>query len=356
MAIRLKTINFNYQILSLKKSVLILFLFTLSAFGLHAQIKGFYDGNTYYIEEIIRNPPLKKSTYLSFNFGPSNYLGDLGGNEGISRKFINDNNFKKRTFFYGVSLSYLRKEALGLRLTYTAGQLAGSDRDVEYKTKNDNAYTRYKRNLDFRTKINEGSMMIEVFPFKFVNYRKSIHQWNFQPYLIGGLAVFSFNPQGSYFDEIADDYVWVDLKPLRTEGQGMKEYPTRKPYQLTQINIPFGAGVRYEVGNKTSLSVEFIGRHLYTDYLDDVSTNYIDPNNYSTYFSGETKDLATILNNKSNIIDPDNPYVNGQQRGNPQYNDFYYSMNIKLSVRISKLKVPNFLRKQYKYDNNEICD
>ncbi len=328
----------------------------LTAHVLHAQIKGFYDGNTYYIEEIVRNPPLKKSTYLSFNFGPSNYLGDLGGNEGTGRKFIYDNNFKKRTFFYGISLSYLRREALGLRLSYNTGQIAGSDRDVEFKTKNDNAYTRYKRNLDFRSKINEGSLMIELFPFKFINYHKSIHQWNFQPYLIGGIGLFSFNPQGSYFDEIADDYVWVDLKPLRTEGQGMKEYPTRKPYELTQFNIPFGAGFRYEIGNKTSLSFEFIGRHLFTDYLDDVSTNYIDPKNYSSYFTGETLELATILNNKSNLIDPDNPYNAGQQRGNPSYRDYYYSMNVKLSIRISKLKVPNFLRKHYKYDNNEICE
>lgn len=322
----------------------------------HAQIKGFYDGQTFYIEEIIRTPPLKKSTYLSFHFGPSNYLGDLGGNSGVGRSFVYDNNFKKRTFFTGVSLAYLRREALGIRLSYIAGQIAGSDNDVEYKSTSDNAYNRFKRNLDFRSKINEGSLMVEIFPFKFINYHRSIHQWNFQPYLLGGIGVFGFNPQGSYFDEIADDYVWVDLKPLRTEGQGMKEYPLRKPYELTQVNIPFGVGFKYEMGAKTSLSFEFLGRALSTDYIDDVSKNYIDPVYFGQYLPSEDAELAKILHNKSNLIDPDNPYTAGQQRGNFKNNDFYYSFNVKFSVRISKLKTPKFLKKQYKFDDSEICD
>lgn len=339
----------------LQRFVIMVLLMCYSTYGI-AQIKGFYDGNSFYIEEVERNPPLKKSTYLSFMFGPSNYLGDLGGNEGIGRKFIYDNNFKKRTFFYGFSLAHLRREVVGLRASYVFGQIAGSDFDVYYKSEKDNAYNRYKRNLDFKSKISEGSLMLEVFPFKFFNYHKSIHHWNLQPYLIGGIGIFKFNPQGSYYDEIAEDYVWVDLAPLRTEGQGMKEYPNSKPYKLTQHNFPFGAGLRFETGAKTSISLEFVGRSLATDYLDDVSTNYIDPSLFAKYLNPEDAQLASILSNKSNLIDPDSPYKNGDQRGNAHSNDFYYSFNLKLSIRISKFKVPKFLKKQYKFDDSEICE
>jgi len=321
-----------------------------------AQIKGFYDGQSFYIEEIVRTPPLKKSTYLSFFFGPSNYLGDLGGNPGIGRAFLYDNNFKKRTFFYGFSLAHLRREAVGLRFSYTAGQVAGSDRDASFSSMADNAYSRYKRNLDFRSKISEGSLMLEVFPLKFIPYQHAMHHWNLQPYLVGGVSRFRFNPQGSYFDEIADDYVWVDMQPLRTEGQGMSEYPDRKPYALSQYNIPFGAGLRFETGQKTSLSFEYVGRHLFTDYLDDVSTSYIQPALFDQYLTPENAELAKILNNKSNYIDPDNPYTAGQQRGNANKRDFYYSFQVRLSIRISKFKIPNFLRKQYKFDDREICE
>jgi hypothetical protein len=323
----------------------------------YAQIKGFYDGNTYFEEEVNRNPPLKKSNQLSLYFGLSNYLGDLGGNNGMGKKFFYDNNLKKRTFFYGVSFTHYRKEAIGIRFNYSSGKIAGSDQDAAYQSTTDDAYNRYKRNLDFQSKISEGSILLEVFPFKFIPYKHALHQWNFQPYLMIGLGIYSFNPQGSYFDEISDDYVWVDLQPLRTEGQGMKEYPNRKPYKLSQSNMPFGFGLKYNMSDKTSIGFEFVGRKLFTDYLDDVSEKYIDPSLFPTYLSAENAEIAQIIHNKSNVIDPDNPYGVGDIRGNPKNNDFYYSFNLKFSIRISKVKnvTRMFKKKIYKYDNDEIC-
>ncbi len=229
---------------------------------------------------------------------------------------------------------------------------------MTYKNIYDNAYFRFKRNLNFQSKISEGSLLLEIIPFKFINYNKSISQMALQPYFLLGIGLYKFNPQGSYFDDIQDDYVWVDLQPLRTEGQGMTEYPTRKEYKLTQANIPFGMGIRYAISDKTSLSFEFVGRKLFTDYLDDVSTNYISPALFSKYLNEEDAAIAKIINNKSNIIDPDNPYQVGNKRGNPKRNDFYYSFNLKFSVRISKMKdIANFIKGTiYKYDDNEICE
>lgn len=338
---------------------IILFLFVIFVSqSLSAQIRGFYDGNTYYEEETIRTAPLKKSNRLALYLGLSNYLGDLGGNKGVGKKFFYDNNLKKRTFFYGFSFTHYRKEAIGIRLNYTTGKIAGSDQDVEYKTTADNAYSRYKRNLDFQSKISEGSLLIEAYPLKFINYNRAAHHWNLQPYFLLGLGVYSFNPQGSYFDDIADDYVWVDLQPLRTEGQGMKEYPYRKQYKLTQANIPFGFGINYNLTDKTAIGFEFVGRKIFTDYLDDVSQNYIDPSLFGNYLNAEDAEIARIINDKSNIIDPDNPYGIGEKRGNPNSNDFYYSFNLKFSVRISKIKEMTsvFRKKVYKYDNDEICN
>lgn len=341
----------------LKKNLLILLTF-LIAQGLNAQIRGFYDGNTYYEEEIDRKEPLKKSNQIAVYLGLSNYLGDLGGNQGTGKKFFYDNNLKKRTFFYGFSFTHYRKEAIGIRLNYSAGKIAGSDQDVQYQSTADNAYTRYKRNLDFQSKISEGSLIVELYPLKFIKFTHAAHHWNLQPYALVGLGIYSFNPQGSYFDDIADDYVWVDLKPLRTEGQDMKEYPYSKSYKLTQKNIPFGFGLNYSLSDKTNIGLEFVGRKLFTDYLDDVSTSYIDPALYANYLGAEDAELARLVNNKSNVIDPDNPYRAGERRGNANNYDFYYSINLKLSVRISKVKdmVGSFKKKVYKYDNDEICN
>lgn len=337
-------------------------LFTSSSWGQKADTvnqksNNSISNNEYAIE--------KKSTFISAFYGVSNYLGDLGGNEGVGKKFIFDMNFKQRTSFIGFSISHIRKQALGLRLGYASGNIAGSDQDASFKYKGDDAYYRYKRNLDFKSKISEWSMLIELYPFKFINRNRKLHQINFQPYLLGGVGRFKFNPQGTYYDEISSDYVWIDLQPLSTEGQGMKEYPNSKPYDLTQFNLPYGFGIQYSLGTKTSLAFEFIGRKLFTDYLDDVSTNYIDPNLFANYLSEEDNEIAMAIQNKSNLIDPNNAYKKGDQRGNPKYNDFYYSFNLKLSIQINKRRNKTISSlptsedieyKHYKYDQTEMCD
>ena len=287
-----------------------------------------------YVEESFQ----KKATLISFNFGLSNYLGDLGGNNGVGKKFFYDNNFKKQTYMYGFSLTKVWREALGLRLSFNTGTVAGSDSDVAYEDPNDNAYYSYKRNLDFTSKISEWSAMIEIRPYKFLNRTKGLFKSALQPYGLLGIGKFKFNPQGSYYDEISQDYLFVDLAPLKTEGQGMVEYPNRKPYKLNQTNIPFGFGINYLLGAKTSMSFEFVGRKLFTDYLDDVSTTFVDPSVFANYFSGEDLEIAQTMTNKSNIIDPNNPYGVGAQRGNSKNNDFYYSFNFKLNIQINKIK------------------
>jgi hypothetical protein len=286
----------------------------------------------------VKDPIQKKATLISFNFGLSNYLGDLGGNSNVGKKFFSENNFKKQTYIYGFSLTKVWREALGLRLSFNAGTVAGSDSDVAYEDPNDNAYYSYKRNLDFTTKLSEWSAMIEIRPYKFLNRTKGLFKSALQPYGLLGIGKFKFNPQGSYYDEISQDYVFVDLAPLKTEGQGMAEYANRKPYKLNQTNIPFGFGINYLLGAKTSMSFEFVGRKLFTDYLDDVSTTFVDPGVYANYFLGEDLEIAQTMTNKSNIIDPNNPYGVGAQRGNSKNNDFYYSFNVKLNIQINKTK------------------
>jgi hypothetical protein len=286
----------------------------------------------------VKDPIQKKATYLSFNFGLSNYLGDIGANSSLSDQFLKNYHFTNQTFMYGISLTKNWREAVGLRFSYHAGKVAGSDSDVPYKDPNDVSYDIYKRNLDFTTKLSEWSAMIEIYPFKILNRKKGLFQSALQPYGLLGIGRFTFNPQGSYYDEISQDYVLVDLAPLKTEGQGMVEYADRKPYELTQTNIPFGVGINYLLGAKTSMSFEFVGRKLFTDYLDDVSTTYIDPSVYRNYFSGEDLEIAQLMTNKSAIIDPNQPYGVGGQRGNSKNNDFYYSFNIKLNIQINKVK------------------
>ena len=307
------------------------------------------------VRELIREPPEKKKTFLSFQLGSSNYLGDLGGNSDLQNNILGDIDFKENTFFYGFSLTHLRKEAIGLRLSYVFGKIAGSDKNTYFQNTDDPSYSRFVRNLDFQTQINEGSLMLEIHPFKFFSYKKGLHNSYLQPYALIGVGRYSFNPQGSYFDPILEENVWVDLQPLSLEGQGMAEFPDRKVYKLSQWNIPYGFGFNYEISRTVSLGLEYVGRILFTDYLDDVSTSFIDPALFDNYLTPENAELARILNNKSKSVDATRAYKPGQQRGSDS-KDLYFSINARLSIKISKNKNKRNVKRLFKYDDNEICE
>ena len=63
-----------------------------------------------------------------------------------------------------------------------------------------------------------------------------------------------------------------------TEGQGtINNIPEQKPYKLTQLALGFG-GARYAINDNMNIGVELVQRKTFTDYLDDVSSIYVDHN------------------------------------------------------------------------------
>ncbi len=115
-----------------------------------------------------------------------------------------------------------------------------------------------------------------------------------RPYGIVGIGAFRYNPQGLYFEPNGSSK-WVDLRPLKLEGQGMTEYPDRKPYNLTQIEIPMGFGAKYYIKENMYIGFEILHRKTFTDYVDDVSTRYIDPAYFDLYLTPEQAMMAKQL-------------------------------------------------------------
>jgi hypothetical protein len=127
---------------------------------------------------------------------------------------------------------------------------------------------------------------------------------------------------------------WVYLRPLHTEGQGFPEYPDRKEYKLTQLNIPMGVGVKYFLSESVSLSLEVIHRKTFTDYLDDVSTTYVDPATFYAHLPLAQAQLAERMANKSLSNGVTHTYGPGDKRGTATNNDAYYSFGFKLGIRL----------------------
>ncbi len=186
------------------------------------------------------------------------------------------------------------------------------------------------RALNFRSNINEFSLQCEL---NFLPYfTGSAGRYRFSPYLFGGIGVFTFNPQAHHFDPAKKNDRWVNLPPLSTEGQGLAEYPDRKYYNTTQISFPFGIGFKYSLNRTFSIGVEWGMRKTFTDYIDDVSTTYVD----RRVLEAELDQMAADLADRSVI-----PNAAGSERGNPNTKDWYSYAGITITAKIRKPRQGN---------------
>ncbi len=302
----------------------------LIAFGYKASAQYyFYDNNSY-------DTPLMFE--LGGSFGIMNCLTDVGGKKGLGKPFVKDLNLGNNQMNGSVYLTATYKDAFALRIEGTFGHIKAYDSILA--TEKSTSQGRYERNLSFKSKISEISLIAEFHPlFIFIDWPgRDDPPPLFSPYIAVGVGFFSFNPQAK-----SRSGEYVDLEPLRLEGQGLPQYPERKPYKLSQINIPIGLGVRYELSPTFNLRAEFLHRTLFTDYLDDVSTRYIDPSLFGTNgfgFTGKQLQNAQDLESNQRTNTAANSYIfrksDGGIRGNPKNKDSYFTFNIKLGLTFGR--------------------
>lgn len=276
-------------------------------------------------------------TPLLFEIGGSiggmNCLTDVGGRKGIGKKFVKDITIKNTNLCGSVYASVTYQNAVTLRLEGTFGQIKAYDSIL--KSVKESTFGRYERNLSFRSNISEIALTAEIHPLHlFINWaEREQDPPRFSPYITGGIGYFSFNPQAKLGNK------WIDLQPLSTEGQGFKEFPNRKPYSLKQVCFPLGLGVRYELSPMFNARFEIMYRILTTDYLDDVSTFFINPTLFSNYFTGSKLTNALLLNDRHQELNPGYITYPDHQRGDPKDNDAYFSANLKIGLILGRQRV-----------------
>jgi hypothetical protein len=220
------------------------------------------------------------------------------------------------------------------KVNFMWGRLQASDTETvgadNFDSENAN---RYLRNLSFRNDIYELSLQGQVDLFKHGGRFSSRPPLNV--YAIFGLGVIYHNPKGEvpeYFTtdpfltdgnpiDFPNRYFpleqageWVSLRELGTEGQFFsqevrdqyqdlysKELPT--PYSRIQIVIPVGIGARYKLTNNLDLALEIGYRHTFTDYLDDVSGEYVDLSGFGDPAANPNAALAMAMSDRSNQFD-----------------------------------------------------
>lgn len=264
--------------------------------------------------------------------GMSNFLGDLGGANHVGTHFFRD---------YEIVMT--RPAAyIGMRYYIPDSRFAGTLNIMYARVSGRDNLTkdifRQNRNLNFRSPIVEISAQLEFYFRKRqqgarYNLREVVgaKQVNMDWYIFAGFGGFWFNPKGQY------NGTWYALRPMSTEGQDL--VPTRKPYHRFSGCIPYGVGGKYGIDQNISVGFEIGFRYTFTDYIDDVSTSYIDKN--------------LILINKgqlaANMADPslqiiDGATAAGEQRGDPRYKDAYmfFMFNVNYKLTDQRGRLPKF--------------
>lgn len=242
-----------------------------------------------------------QKTEIGLMIGAGNYMGDLTPLVSMNETHLAFGGFFRHHF----------NPYLNLKISANSTLLTGTDA-------NQTDAILQSRNLSFRSRIFEAGAQIE---YNIFSFNPALGGRIFSPYVFAGVAGFYHNPYTFY------NGAWVELQPLGTEGQG-SSLSTKQRYSRVQIALPMGAGVKFALLPCVFLGAEFGFRKTFTDYIDDVSTRFVDP----VALANENGSLATELSDRSDEVDAEGAFAVGSMRGNPLMKDWYMIGGVNASV------------------------
>jgi len=245
--------------------------------------------------------------------GVAHYFGDLNTEFNLAEPGLSVSGIARYNF----------NHRLALKFAGSYGQVMADDADSR------NIYEQ-ARNLNFESDIWDAAVQFE---FNFMHYEHGSKDAFFSPYLFGGFNVFYFNPTTMHEGDV------VELQPLGTEGQFRGE-----EYSRADLGLVYGGGIKVSVDYRWSLNLEISARRLYTDYLDDVSTVYADPDVLED-FRGP---LAAELADRSIAVpgvNPEDVGRPGRQRGNAKPTDSYVFTRVSVLYYFGDLRCPDVSRR-----------
>lgn len=241
------------------------------------------------------DPKLRALT-VHVQTGTSSYFGDLCPTGDC---------YTKGNFNLGIGVNRRLNDYLSFTFNVNYYRISGSD--AEFGNTG-----RLKRNLSFRADNYEFSL---IGNFEFLNYNTfrymSRSEFPISMFAFLGFGLTTNSPEA----KLANRY--YSLRPLKTEGVA---------YSPVAAVVPFGLGIGYKVLHNLDISLVAGYRYCFSDYLDDVSTSYVDP---ATLSSPEAVKLAY---RGDEVGFPG--YGVGAQRGNPDSKDGYLLFDLKVEYAL----------------------
>jgi hypothetical protein len=191
-----------------------------------------------------------------------------------------------------------------------------------------NEYMR-RRNLSFNSNVYEFALQGDFNFYRFLPGEAGMH---FTPYVTLGVGIFNYDPfaylQGQKYN----------LRQLGTEGQGSPAYPERKQYSSMAFSVPFGVGIKYALNERINVGFEVVHRFTNTDYLDDVSSTYVEESVFPRNPDGSATP-ALLLSDRS--YETGAPIGGkGIQRGNSRQKDQFATATFTLSFNLQSYRCP----------------
>jgi len=245
--------------------------------------------------------------------GAGHYFGDLNTRAHLNRPKIAATAFFRKNF----------GNYIALRVGASFAQLGYSD------IYNDHNEYMKARNLSFNSNVWELAVQGD---FNFFRFMPGEPGYNFTPYVTFGIGVFNYDP----FAMLTGQKYF--LRPLNTEGQGSSLYPDRKPYGSMAFSIPLGFGFKYCINESINVGFEIVHRVTGTDYLDDVSTTYVDRSVFPPLPDGSPSP-AYLLHDRS--YETGEPIgIPGRQRGVSTQKDQFATGIFYISFNLQSYKCP----------------
>lgn len=252
---------------------------------------------------------------FGFWAGTSVFLGDL--NPTVS--------FKNARWATGAFYRYNFNNRMAVRAQMNYGFLDASDSRIKRFP-----YLQ-ARNLNFKSQLVELAATFEINFFKYSLIKsRDTKQWT--PYIFMGGSLFYYNPYTQL------DAVKYKLESVGTEGQKTANRPTKnRGYDQYAFAIPYGIGVKVALNNNWAINVEASSRITFTDYIDDVSGVYAEPEDINYFVNGVNVGPALADRSTANIGIP------GKQRGTSKDKDRFMFVGIGLTYTINTIKCPKVL-------------
>jgi len=243
--------------------------------------------------------------------GASNFLGDIGSGD-LARGFVYNMELRDTRWAVGGFSRYRFHPLFAVQASFDWVRIQGMDANSDNRA-------RRGRNLSFRNNLLNLSGKFEFYPqilsVSDVGYRGR-YRLDYQTYFFAGVGGVYHSPKAEYNGN------YEKLRPLMTEGV---------KYSPVVFTVPMGGGFFFTYKRIHRFGFEYAWNWTFTDYLDDISTQYVSPSEMSS------DPLAPILANRyagGFGLPAGVQYGPGSPRGDPTDRDNFMTMTISYSYLI----------------------